>query len=227
MQGTDVDDNQSPHYPGIRAEPAGPGDDGPRDHRAMSGAHRSRQPAPQCLHSRHGRRSAPAGARGRPRDRGGPRPWPAARRPGVHQGSHRRSRDADVRRVARSRGTRRAPGCGQRRAPATRRCGDHRQDQPARVRIRDDERGLGVWSRTQSTRPDPIAGRVERRLGRQPRRRHGAGNDRHRYGRVDSHSRGSVRNRRPETVDRRSDHRRGRASFSHVGSRRPVDAHRD
>ena len=44
------------------------------------------------------------------------------------------------------------------------RCFD-RQDQPARVRARHDQRGLGVRAGAASARPEPIAGRVVRRLG--------------------------------------------------------------
>ena len=86
-------------------------------------------------------------------------------------------------------------------APAPGRRGLHRQDQPARVRVRHDERGLGVRARAQPARPDAIARRIERRVGGERRRRHGARHDRHRHGRLDPHSGRRLRHRRPEAVD--------------------------
>ena len=65
----------------------------------------------------------------------------------------RRCRRADDRRVAAAPGTRRQARCAHRVASQSRRGGDRRQDQPARVRVRHDERGLGLGSRAQSSRP--------------------------------------------------------------------------
>ncbi len=69
----------------------------------------------------------------------------------------------------------------------------HRQDQPARVRVRHDERRYGVWRGPQSARPVALTRRVERRLGRRHRHRHVGGVDRHRHRRFHSHPRGGVR----------------------------------
>ena len=88
-----------------------------------------------------------------------------------------------------------------RAAPGRR--GLHRQDEPARVRVRHDERGLGVRSRPQPARSVAIARRIERRVGRERRGRHGAGDHRHRHRRIDPDSGRRLRHRRPEADVRR------------------------
>ena len=125
----------------------------------------------------------------RPRARRRPRSRPAARRADFDQGSARHPRHADDRRLARARRPRRRPRCAGHRASAAGRRGVRRQDQPARVRVRHDERGLGVRAGAQSARSDAVARRLERRIGGQRGGRHGAGDDRHRYRRLDPRSR--------------------------------------
>ena len=68
--------------------------------------------------------------------------------------------------------------------------------------------------------PDAIARRIERRLGRQRRRRHGARHDRHRHRRLDPDSRRRLRHRRTQADARRDLDRRRRAAVAtldHVG----------
>ncbi len=52
--------------------------------------------------------------------------------------------------------------------------------------------------------PGAVARRIERRIGRQRRGRHGARDDRHRHRRIDPHSRRGLRHRRAEADVRRS-----------------------
>ena len=81
--------------------------------------------------------------------------------------------------------------------------------EPARVRVRNDERGLGIRSGAPPSRSDPVAGRFERRIGREPGCGNGARDARHRYRRFDPDSRGHLRHRRPQTdVGRAADRRR-------------------
>ena len=51
---------------------------------------------------------------------------------------------------------------------------------------------------------DAVGRRIERRLGRGRRQRHGAGLDRHRHGRLDPHPGRRVRVRRPQADERRA-----------------------
>ena len=116
-------------------------------------------------------------------------------------------------RLARAAAAHRARRCDGRRAASRGRGGDHRQVQPARVRARHDERGIGVRARAQSSRHDTIARRIERRVGRRCCRRSGLGFHRIRYRRVDPHSGCGVRGRRTQTdVWRSADARRGSVS---------------
>ena len=141
----------------------------------MPGPHRGRQPAAERVHPRDGRRGAAPGARRRSRAGRRPRPRAAARRPDLDQGPdrHRAARRRRPRRACATatsptrRAGHRAPAGGRRRL--------HRQDEPARVRVRYDQRGLRVRPGAQSARSGAIARRIERRLRRQRRRRHGAG----------------------------------------------------
>ena len=61
--------------------------------------------------------------------------------------------------------------------------------QSSRIRARHDERRIGIRTGAQPSRPQPLAGRLERRFRGRRGRRHGMGVNRHRHGRIDSHSR--------------------------------------
>ena len=88
----------------------------------------------------------------------------------------------------------------------------HRQDQPARVRVRHDERRFGVRRGPQSARPLALTRRVQRRLGRRHRHRHVGGVDRHRHRRVHPHPVGGLRHGRAQAdVGRGAVRRRGAA----------------
>ncbi len=168
--------------------------------RRVPAAHRGRQPATERVHPRHGRRGAAPGAT---------RPI-ASSPPGDDRGPLHgvpiSIKDLLRRHAARRRPPRRA--CATVTSPthdatvdhtaATRRRGPHRQDQPSRVRVRHDERGLGIRAGPKPARSDAVARRIERRIGRQPGRRHGARDARHRHRRIDSHSRRRLRHRRPQ-----------------------------
>ena len=80
-------------------------------------AHRRRQPAPERVHPRDGRRGAPAGGRGRSRTRGRRRPRAAARRARLGEGSVRHRGHGDDGGVARPRGHR---GAATTRSPIAR-----------------------------------------------------------------------------------------------------------
>ena len=86
--------------------------------------------------------------------------------------------------------------------------GLHRQDQPARVRARHHQRGLGLRAGAPSARSRAVAGRIVRRIGRVGAGRDGVRVDRHRHRRIDSHPVGGVRPRRAEADARRDPHRR-------------------
>ena len=95
-----------------------------------------------------------------------------------------------------------------------------RQDQPARVRARHDQRGLGVRTGPASARSQPLARRLVGRLRRVGARRDGVRLDRHRHRRLDPHPGGGVRPRRTEAGARRDPDRRHRAAEHDDGSRR-------
>ena len=139
-------------------------DDHVRGHRrAVPGADRGAQSGDQRVHPGDGGRGAAAGARGRPRARGGPRPRSAARGAALDQGPDGRARHRNDGGVARPRGAGGLSGRAVRRQPAGGGRRLRRQDQPARVRPRDHERRLGVRGRPQPARPHAVAGRFERR----------------------------------------------------------------
>ena len=152
------------------------GDYRSRDHRGVPAPHRGRQPGAERVHHgdwptrRCSRRAKPTSELA-----AGTRSRPAARRADLDQGPARRPRHADHRGVARPRAAT-SPSATRRRdrAPAPGRRGVRRQDQPARVRVRHDQRGLGVRAGAQPARSGALAGRLERRIGGQRRRRHGA-----------------------------------------------------
>ena len=138
-----------------------------------------------------------------PRAGGGPRPRTTPRRPDLGQRPLRHRRDADDRRVAGPRrACRRGRRGGHRPRPPGRR-GHRRQDEPPRIRLRHDERRVGVRSGTQPARSGAVARRIERRIGGERRRRHGARHDRIGYGRVDQDSGRRLRHRRLEADVRR------------------------
>ena len=91
---------------------------------------------------------------GRQGDRRRPPHRPAARHSDLAEGPDRSEGRADHRGIAGAQGSRRDRGCGRDAAPARSRRGVRRQDQPARVRVRHDQRGLGVRPGPQSARSD-------------------------------------------------------------------------
>ena len=99
-----------------------------------------------------------------------------------------------------------------------------RQDQPARVCVRHDQRGLRLRTGPQPSRPVAIARRLERRVGDQRGDRDGPRHRRHRHRRIDSHPRRRLRHRRPQAELRRGLHRSGRAAVPDAGSRRSARA---
>ena len=72
------------------------------------------------------------------------------------------------------------------------------QDEPARVRVRHDVRGLRLGAGAASDRRRPLARRIQRRLGGLRGHGDGARKPGDRHGRFDSHPRRSVRHRRTE-----------------------------
>ena len=171
-------------------------------HRRLSRAHRRARFVDQRVHHGAGRRGACAGPRRRSGDRRRPLPRPAARRADLAQGSDRSSRHADDRRLARAARTRGRPRFGGRGATARGRCGVRRQDQPARVRAGDDERGLRVRSGAPSARSQPISRRLLGWIGGLRPGRHVLRLDRLRHRRLDSHSGGRLRSGRSEAGTR-------------------------
>ena len=87
--------------------------------------------------------------------------------------------------------------------PGSRRRPD-RQDQPARVRLRHDERRIGVRPRPQPAGPDAVGGRIERRVGGGAGGGHGVRCTGHRHRRVRPHPVGGVRDGRTQAGRRRS-----------------------
>ena len=138
---------------------------------ACLATHRRRQRPSERVHARHGGRGAGAGAGRRPRARRRNRPRPAPRCAGLDQGPDRRARHADDRGVPCSRGSRRRTGRDRHRAAAARRRRVRRQDQPARVRVRHHQRGVGLRDHPQPARRDPLVWWFERRVRNQRRRR--------------------------------------------------------
>ena len=86
----------------------------------------------------------------------------------------------------------------------------HRQDEPPRVRVRHDERGIRLRPRAPSARRVAIGRRIERRRGGGARDRHVLWRARHRHRRIDPHPVRRLRHGRPQGDDRRDLVRRGR-----------------
>ncbi len=104
--------------------------------------------------------------------------------------------------------------------------GHRRKNEPARVRVRNDERGLGIRSGAPPVGSDAFPWRFKRRVGREPDRGNGARHRWDRYRRFDPDSRGHLRHRRPQTdVGRAVDRRRGPA-VEDARSRWPADEQR-
>ena len=101
-----------------------------------------------------------------------------------------------------------------------------RQDQPARVRARHDQRGLGVRRGAASARSHALGRRLERRLRRGGGDRHGPRVDRQRHRRVDSDPRVLLRRRRAQARSRRNPDGRRRSAERLARPRRPARAHR-
>ena len=96
------------------------------------------------------------------------------------------------------------------RQPPARSRRDHpRQDQPARIRVRDHQRRDRLWRGRQPGRSDTIRRRLQWRLRRRRPHRHWIRLGRHRYRRLGSHPRRRMRHRRPEADARRAAVRRG------------------
>ena len=83
-------------------------------------------------------------------------------------------------------------------AARARRRGHRRQDQLRRVRDGLVHRELRVRTDAQPVGPDAHARRIERRIGRRGRRRHGAGRARVRHRRIDPPAGRALRRRRPQ-----------------------------
>jgi hypothetical protein len=96
-----------------------------------------------------------------------------------------------------------------------------RAHEPARVRARDHERGLRFWVRAPSKGSASIGWRIERRLRRGRRERHGARVDWHRHGRLRPNPGGVLRPGRPQAWRGRDLDGRRRAAVDHARSRRP------
>ena len=197
-----------------------------RSHRRRAGAHRGRRRPDQRVHRGHRRpRTGAGGARGR-RARARSRSWRPARPPYLAQGSVRSRRVADDGGVAGAGGPHRRGRCAGRGAAARCRGGVRRQDQPPRVRARNDQRRLGVRSRASSARSVTIARRIERRIGRIGDCRHvprdvGVG-----HRRVHPHSRRRLRTGRSQAGVRRALVPRRRGAQPIARSRRTARAYR-
>ena len=184
--------------------------------------HRPRQPAAERVHHGHDR----SGPRRRGRRRRRPphrcRSRPAARHPDQREGSDRRRRLPDHRGLAGPAVRRRRRRRGGGGAAARGRRGDRRQDQPARVRARPDQRGLGLRSAPSSARREPHDRRIERRIGGRGRRRPRLRQRRHRHRLLGPHPGRAVRRGRPEAaLRRRADRRRrGRSAGASITSAR-------
>ena len=123
--------------------------------------------------------------------------------PVVGEGSDRRRRHADDVRIARAAAPADARRAG-RAAAARGRRDHHRQDQPARVRVRHDQRRVARSARCGIRSTVAIGGRIERRLGGGAARRHVLRRARHRHRRLDPHPGRGLRHRRPEADARRA-----------------------
>ena len=174
------------------------------------------------------RRGARAAARARRRRaRAGPRSRAAARHPDLAEGSDRRRRPVDDRGVARARRSRsRRPtrrssrGC----ARPARSCIGKTNLHEFALGTTSEDSAFGAGA--PSARSDAIGRRIERRLGRGGRDRHGPRVDRHRHRRVDPDSRRRLRHRRTQAVVRRSADRRRDSAELVARPRRPARAHR-
>ena len=149
----------------------------------------ARDPRAERVHPRAARASARTGARGRRGAGRRTRPRPAARR------ARCRSRicstsAASPTTAASQRAATDVAAHDSAAVVHLRQAGavDHRQDEPARVRVRHDQRGLGIRPGATSARSARARRRVERRIGGQRRDGHGARHGRHRYRRVHPHS---------------------------------------
>ena len=172
--------------------------------------------------------AALAAARAADAERGrGERGGPAARHSDLDQGPDRRGGAAQYRRLARaSRRPRRDRRAGDGPDQARRRGADW-PHQPARVRVRHDHRGLGLRAGAPSGGRDALARRVERRLGHRGEDRDVDRLDWHRHRRIDPHSGGGVRRRRPQADVGRDPGGRRRAAQPPARSRRADRPHGD
>ena len=110
-----------------------------------------------------------------------------------------------------------APAPGRRRPPW--------QDEPARVRARHDQRGLGVRCRASPAGPHALGGRLERRLRGGGGHGHGPGVDRQRYRRINSNPVLLLWSRRAQAGSRRSADGRRRLAERLARPHRPPRAH--
>ena len=147
--------------------------------------------------------------------------------PHLDQGPLRHQGHGDDRCVPRARGARRRCRRARHHLLTPRRRRLRRQDQPARVRVRHDERRLRVRPGAKSVRHHALARRIERRLGRERRRRNGARLARHRHRRFNPHPCRGLRHRRPQAHLRRGVGRRRRAALAHARSRGAARANGD
>ena len=126
-----------------------------------------------------------------------------------------------------------ARGRAGRHAAARGRRDHHRQDQPARVRVRHDQRGIRVRTRAPSARSVAIGRRLERRRGRRAGRGHVLRRRSAPTPAVDPHPVGGVRHGRPEADATESCRAKGSSrsarTLDHVGpmARTVADARAD
>ena len=192
---------------------------------------RPERPAPAQRHRAQPRRDRDRqGARRRAQGR--PRARAAARRAGAAQGQHRDRRPHEHDRRDRSRST--ASGAARRahrQAPARRRRGDPRQDQPERVGQHPlDAIGERLERArrpdAQSLRARPQHQRLELRLGGGGGGEPGAARRRHRDRRLDRLAGVDLRPGRPEADGRPAQPRRHRADLAQPGHAGPDGAQR-
>ena len=187
-----------------------------------------RQRTPQRVHPRDGRRGA-GGRRGKPT-----RSWPPAPIAGRFTASLFQIKDlVDVRGTATTAASRVREG--------------HRAERDAPIVANLRQAGAVIVGKTnlhefafgttnedsafgpgaQSVRSDAIPWRIERRIGREPCRRHGPRDRRHRHRGLRSDSGSRVRDGRTEALVRRNIERGRGPVIPHARSRRPARQHGD
>ena len=150
-----------------------------------------------------------------------PRPRPAARHPDHREGRHRRRRPDHPRRFARP--TSSIPSTTPSPSAALRQAGRGHPREGGHPRVRPRRHVAAV---SQPPRPDPARRRLERRLGRRRRHRHGPGVARHRHPRLDPGAGRPLRPGGPQADLRAGPDRRHRDAVVDDGPRRADGDHR-